>query len=75
MYVHPYICIYIHTDRLGGGAGKGNPDMATWVCLGENQTSLEATKLLICSSKNLEAGCKESHFYSLPFRQAEANIY
>ena len=22
-----------------------------------------------------EAGCKESHFYSLPFRQAEANIY
>ena len=22
-----------------------------------------------------KAGCKESHFYSLPFRQAEANIY
>ena len=22
-----------------------------------------------------ETGCKESHFYSLPFGQAEANIY
>ena len=24
---------------------------------------------------SLRAGCKESHFYSLPFGQAEANIY
>ena len=23
----------------------------------------------------LLTGCKESHFYSLPFEQAEANIY
>ena len=23
----------------------------------------------------LKTGCKESHFYSLPFWQAEANIY
>ena len=25
--------------------------------------------------KEPHAGCKESHFYSLPFGQAEANIY
>ena len=31
--------------------------------------------LLLIVPKNLMAGCKESHFYSLPFGQAEANIY
>ena len=38
--------------------------MATWVCPGENQTSLEATNLLICSRKNLEAGCIEDFLIS-----------
>ena len=30
------------------------------------------TKTLVTA---LKTGCKESHFYSLPFGQAEANIY
>lgn len=59
MYVHPYICTHIHTYGLreGGGRGvgrKGNPDMATWVCSCESQTSLEEPSLLFCSSKNLK---------------------
>ena len=28
-----------------------------------------------CIHKLVVSGCKESHFYSSPFRQAEANIY
>ena len=52
LYSHPYI-------RTEGGRGegvgrKGNPDMATWVCSCESQTSLEEPSLLFCSSKNLK---------------------
>ena len=30
---------------------------------------------LSCRNDAAAPGCKENHFYSLPFRQAEANIY
>lgn len=53
MHVWPSIRLYLHPYRQTRRGRKGNPDMATWVCPGENQTSL-ATNLLICSMKNLE---------------------
>ena len=30
---------------------------------------------LSCQNDAAAPGCKENHFYSLPFGQAEANIY
>ena len=37
---------------------------------------LQSNKEFVKRSKHFpSAGCKESHFYSLPFGQAEANIY
>ena len=35
----------------------------------EHKMSLRVANVLACS------GCKENHFYSLPFGQAEASIY
>ena len=35
----------------------------------------ESKNSTLDSSLGIPAGCKESHFYSLPFGQAEANIY
>ena len=46
-------------------------DNVSYLCLHTTPTHSQKE----CMSFKVLPGCKENHFYSLPFRQAEASIY
>ena len=63
------VCVRHHgakRKRPGEGGGGILPTLGFHVIVGWSQSPLIFGMI---------AGCKESHFYSLPFEQAEANIY
>ena len=49
------------------------PDYYPFIQLG--QVKRDVVNTGFPKESNGDTGCKESHFYSLPFGQAEANIY